>query len=86
VQRAADQPGDDERAILGERGVDVRGGQPGAAGADRQAGGAQVLGLDGEQALDDGGRRRGLLARQELRGRPRAAQRLRLSGGNAGAR
>jgi hypothetical protein len=88
VQRAARQPGDDERALLGERRVDVRGGQPVAAGPDRQARGAQVLRLDGEQALDDGDGRRGPLGGQQLRGRPRTAQ---LSGpgplsvGNAGA-
>ncbi len=61
VQGASLQPAHDERAAVGEGGVDVRGGEPGAAAAHREPEAARVLALDGEQPGDDvfGGRGRG---------------------------
>ena len=53
VQRAAHQPRDHHGALVGERGVDVAGGEAGRARAQGQAGGAQVLGLHGQQVADD---------------------------------
>ena len=52
VQRAAQQPGDHERAV-GQRGVDGRRVEAPAAGAQREPGGAEVLRLDGEQVAHD---------------------------------
>src|SRR5205823_11014429 len=43
VQRPPVQPGDEERAVLGERTVDVRGAEAGGPRADREAGATRVL-------------------------------------------
>ena len=56
VQGAAVEPGDQQRAVLAQRPVDVGRGEAGGAGADRQPGAARVLPLHGEQALGDGAR------------------------------
>ena len=53
VERAAAEPGDDERAVLGEGAVDVGGGQAGGASADGEAKPARILPLYGEQPLGD---------------------------------
>jgi hypothetical protein len=71
VERAAVQPGDQERALLGERAVDVRGGEALAARAYRQPGAPWILPLNGEQPL---GHCRGVArprAGEELRREPR---------------
>ena len=53
VQRAAHQPRDHHGALVGERGIDVAGGEAGRARAQGQARGAQVLGLHRQQVADD---------------------------------
>ena len=75
VQGPAAQPRDDERPVVGQRGVDVCGADPRRPRAQRQPRGAQVLRLHGEQLLDDRGRphRRGAL--QQLRRGTGPAQR-----------
>jgi hypothetical protein len=67
VQGAAVEPGDQQRAVLAQRPVDVRRGQARGAGADRQAGAARVLPLHREQALGDGNRIPSRLAGEALR-------------------
>jgi hypothetical protein len=79
VQRAASEPGDDHRALLGERCVDVGGGEPGRAGAQGQARRAQVLGLHGQESRHDLGDACRPRAVQQLRGRPGAAERMRVA-------
>lgn len=56
VQGAAVEPGDQQRAVLGQSSVDVRGAQPGGAGANRQASTSRILSPHGEQARGDGDR------------------------------
>ncbi len=53
VERAAVQPREHERALVGQLAVDVRGREPGAARTDREPRAARVLRLDGEQPLHD---------------------------------
>ena len=76
VQRAAQQPVGDQRAV-GQRGVDVRRPVRGAAGAQRQPGGAQVLRLHREEPCHGGARVEPVLAGQQLGGRPAPAQLVR---------
>ena len=68
VQRPAVEPRDDERAVLGQRAVDVGGRQPGGPRADRQPRAARVLRLHGEQPLGDGDRSRRGRPGEQLRG------------------
>ena len=65
MQRAAIEPGDDQRAVLGERVVDVSRGDALGASPDRKPKPARVLALDGEDPLGNGhGIARGLAAQQ----------------------
>ena len=75
VQRAAHQPGDHHGALVGERGIDVAGGEPGRARAQGQPRGAQVLGLHGQQVADDVRDACRARAVQQLRRRPGATLR-----------
>jgi hypothetical protein len=70
VERAAVQPGDDERALAGQRAVDVGGCEPARARADREPRAARVLSLDGEQPLGDRDGIARRLAREQLGGQP----------------
>ena len=63
VQGAAVEPGDQQRALLAQRPVDVGGAEALGAGADREPRAARVLALDGEQPLGDGERDRAAAAR-----------------------
>ena len=74
MQRAAVQPGHDQRALGGQRPVDVGGGEAARAGPDREAKAAWVLALDRQQALRDRARVGGRRARQPLRGEALADQ------------
>ena len=56
VQRAAVEPGDDQRALLAQRPLDVGGAQPFGARPHRQPEAARVLALHCEQPLGDRGR------------------------------
>src|SRR5580704_19426564 len=69
VQRAAVQPGDDQRLVL-QRAVYVSGSEPHGPRPHREPGPARVLRLDREQPLGDRGRAGGRLARQQLRREP----------------
>ena len=73
VQRAAHQPGDQQRSA-GERGVDVAGARRGAAGAQRERHRPRVLRLDREEMRDRGLRLARPAAREQLRGGAPAAQ------------
>jgi hypothetical protein len=53
MERPPVEPGDDKRAVLGERSVYVGGGEPLRACAYREACPARILALDGQQALGD---------------------------------
>jgi hypothetical protein len=55
MQGAAVEPGDQQRALLAERAVDVGCGETLGAGADGEPRAARVLPLHGQQALGDGG-------------------------------
>ena len=72
VQRAAHQPGDDERAVVRERRVDRGGRARGAAGAQREPRGPQVLRLHREQARDRARPDRARRPGEPLRRRARA--------------
>ena len=70
VQRAAVEPRDQERALVGESAVDVGGGESGRPGANREARSPRVLPLHREQPL---GHRHGIARRrprEELRAQP----------------
>ena len=79
MQRAAHEPRDDHRALVGERRVDVGRTHGGAAGAQGQPRRAQVLGLHRQQPPDDLRDPRHARAVQELRRRPVATERMRVA-------
>jgi hypothetical protein len=54
VQRPPVEPGDQQRALVAERPIDVGRREPFRAGADGKPRAARVLALDGEQPLGDG--------------------------------
>jgi hypothetical protein len=81
VQRAAQEPGDDERAVVGERAVDLARPRGRAPRPEREPCRAQVLRLHCEQVRHGGMRRRGRVRGEQLRrsapatqlGRPHSA-------------
>ena len=78
VQRAAVQPRDQERPLVGERAVDVRGREALCPRPHRQPRPARILPLDREQPLGNRHRVARGLAGEQLRREPGRVARLRL--------
>jgi hypothetical protein len=66
VQRAAVQPADDDRPLVGQRAVEVRDRQPAGARPNGEARASQILRLHREQAVTDANRVAGRLLSEEL--------------------